>query len=605
MSDKRSAIAGFMPSRTRLYQPLDPSRDSIRLLKVEPGSESDQIRCQLIHVTFASKPQYEALSYTWGPSNDLRTILVDSHRVMVRRNLYWALFNIRDKTEERLIWADAVCINQDDLDERNRQVSLMTFTFSRAQAVLVWLGYEGDDRDERASRDDRHVIMRYAPNWQLPQFFLTRNEEADWQRIYTWLSTRDYWNRVWIVQEIALARKIYCFWEHRAPGLVRAKEEWNVFVEQLEVHAGATARLPLKLSRHRSRRYGNMNQLEHLLANFADAQCAEPRDKVYGLLGLAHGSQEGSVEVDYSKSLFDLYVDLVTFHHLAKALDEPLPPNIDRSMRLVSFSQLVQQLFKGSIEDDIQDGATRHTYESLCASGKLARGLIEGVIIHLGPSYSSTISSFEATRRWKTSLDQYYHSSHDLSLLRELDDAYTTAILEMEEKDLAKICEITSTTFFEGTDANASASDTTWKHCEEISKGDPRSFGHWKGNGMVNHKTTVEKSGRAATGFDGSTLPAPTEPRRFLASNLTMGLAPPEAREGDLICRFWDCDVAAVLRLTPSEDGFQIIGRADVATGWAITEKQPITINKTDAFEVGGGVVMVVLDIPTLQKLTR
>jgi Heterokaryon incompatibility protein (HET) len=410
---------------TSLYQPLDPSVDSIRLLKLEPGSGNDQIRCQFVHVAFASKPKYEALSYTWGRSDYPRTIVIDGHKVTLGENLYWALFNIRDQNEERLVWADAVCINQDDLDERNRQVSLMAFIYSRAQTVLVWLGYEGDDRD--------HITRA----------------SLDWQRIYTWLSTRDYWSRVWIVQEIGLAKHIYCLWEYNVQGLVPVKQEWKVFMEEMEVHASATARLPLKLDEQRSRRHGDTNQLEHLLANFADAQCEEPRDKIYGFLGLAHGYQEGRLEVDYSKSLFDLYVDLMTFHRHAKPLEKPLPPEIDRSMRLVGFSRLVQHLFKGSIEDEIKNRATRHGPEHLRASITKARGLIEGVIIHQGPSYSSIISSFQVTRRWRTSLEKHYHSTRDLSLLRELDEAYTTALIEMEGKDLAKICEITSP-FIEG-----------------------------------------------------------------------------------------------------------------------------------------------------------
>jgi Heterokaryon incompatibility protein (HET) len=571
-------------SITPLYKPLDPSIDCIRLLKVEAGSKKDQMRCQLIRVAFASKPKYEALSYTWGSPDDLVTIMIDGHEVEVRENLYRALFNIREENKDRFVWADAVCINQDDLEERNRQVSLMAFIYSRAQAVLVWLGYEDEDNDRGSNPD----------------------ESLKWQRIYTWLSTRDYWSRVWIVQEIGLARKIYCFWEQHTGGTVSMREEWKEFVREVEVHANATAGLPVKLDVQRSRRHGDMNELEHLLANFADAQCEEPRDKIYGFLGLAHGYQEGRLEVDYSKSLFDLYVDLMTFHHLAKPLDVPLPPQIDRAMRLVGFSRLVQQLFKGGIENDMENGATRYTSQHLRASTKMARGLIEGVIIHLGPSYSSTISSFEATRRWRASLEKHYHSSYHLSLLRELDDAYTTALLEMEEEDLAKICEITSPSI-EGTDTNAFAANSNWTDGDDIHESErsvnPSSFDYWKRNRIVDPEIQADESERTATGVD--TDAVPTEPRRFLASNLTMGLAPPEARQGDLICRFWDCDVAAVLRLDPSKAGFQIIGRADVATGWSITEKQPIAIRKQRLFEAGGGVVMVVLDIPTLQKLTR
>jgi len=125
--------------------PLDPSMDSIRLLTLLPAQDGGAIRCRLTTVTFAQRPKYEALSYRWGSTSQQnnRVILVNGRSLTVGKNLFHALKNLRhEKTSERTLWVDAVCINQSDLNERNDQVAMMSWIYSRAQTVLVWLGIE-------------------------------------------------------------------------------------------------------------------------------------------------------------------------------------------------------------------------------------------------------------------------------------------------------------------------------------------------------------------------------------------------------------------------------------------------------------------------------
>jgi hypothetical protein len=98
-------------------KPLPKNVDSIRLIIlkpcVKPIEEKDDsvVRCELSHVTFAHKPQYEALSYTWGDPNDLKDIIVDGLQMTVRANLYSALLHLRAK-KPRVLWDDAICIDQ-------------------------------------------------------------------------------------------------------------------------------------------------------------------------------------------------------------------------------------------------------------------------------------------------------------------------------------------------------------------------------------------------------------------------------------------------------------------------------------------------------------
>lgn len=163
----------------------------------------------------------------------------------------------------------------------------MAFIYSRAQAVLIWLG---------RLIYPQHVTVSY--NTQLER-----------------LRHVEYWRRVWIVQEIGLARKISFFYEFRNQTVVI---EWQHFMSTLEDMAShenddAEAVLPLKLKKHREGRHGDINKLEQLLETFAYTDCQEPRDKIYGFMGLAHDCQNGPLKVNYSISLLDLYKEVVAF----------------------------------------------------------------------------------------------------------------------------------------------------------------------------------------------------------------------------------------------------------------------------------------------------
>jgi hypothetical protein len=116
------------------YKPLDPSVDCIRLLALYPSDKRSPeiITCRLFHVGVSEKPRYEALSYTWGGSNPTETIMLDGEPFLIQGNLYDALYDLRpDGNRPRMLWADAICIDQRNLEER---------IYTRASTVLIWLG---------------------------------------------------------------------------------------------------------------------------------------------------------------------------------------------------------------------------------------------------------------------------------------------------------------------------------------------------------------------------------------------------------------------------------------------------------------------------------
>lgn len=126
------------------YQALDSS-EHIRLLILDPAQESAELRCSLISVLPSDETRYEALSYVWGDPTETRRIHVSGDELNITTNLHSALQHLRFKDRKRTLWADAICIDQDNLDERGEQVKLMGQIYTQAEQVLVWLGEMTED----------------------------------------------------------------------------------------------------------------------------------------------------------------------------------------------------------------------------------------------------------------------------------------------------------------------------------------------------------------------------------------------------------------------------------------------------------------------------
>jgi hypothetical protein len=126
-------------SRFYQYRPL-PSERFIRLLELYPGHTNDDIDSTLHQTKLEDAPKYEAISYAWGdPANKLN-MLCDGKILLVTPNLKNALHRLKLKDESRILWADAICINQNDVVEKGSQVKLMTRIYGNATRVCIWLG---------------------------------------------------------------------------------------------------------------------------------------------------------------------------------------------------------------------------------------------------------------------------------------------------------------------------------------------------------------------------------------------------------------------------------------------------------------------------------
>lgn len=132
------------------YTPISSSLRTLRLLQLLPADKQDtEIRCRLFEYELQpsgpSSLAYEALSYVWGDQTQTKRIFIEDGYLDITLNLFAALQELRTGVP-RLLWVDAIAVNQKDLGERASQVQLMASIYSYAHRVIAWLGEYTQDK---------------------------------------------------------------------------------------------------------------------------------------------------------------------------------------------------------------------------------------------------------------------------------------------------------------------------------------------------------------------------------------------------------------------------------------------------------------------------
>ena len=153
-----------------------------------------------------SCPKYEALSYRWGADNDSEKIFVDGLSVKISRTLKRALQEWQSSTETKLVWVDALCIDQANDQERNEQVTKMRNIYSQAANVVVWLG-EGTPSSPLAFSLVRDLYGHLNESAYFGDALLDAHRQSHWDALVE-IMEREYWQRIWVVQEINSARSL-------------------------------------------------------------------------------------------------------------------------------------------------------------------------------------------------------------------------------------------------------------------------------------------------------------------------------------------------------------------------------------------------------------
>lgn len=179
------------------------SNGNIRLIRILPGQFSDPIQGELILCSLSDHPSYEALSYTWGDPESTCPIAINGSSLQVTTNLASALRHIRTPDSPRVLWIDAICINQRDFVERSHQVAIMPKIYQRAENVIIWLGSESETSavgmEILAFLSSETADYSNAP-WATNPPELCHAGLQD-------IMSRAWFRRLWVVQEAALSQR--------------------------------------------------------------------------------------------------------------------------------------------------------------------------------------------------------------------------------------------------------------------------------------------------------------------------------------------------------------------------------------------------------------
>ena len=322
--------------------PLPDYSTHIRLVELWeplPGTFTLKFRTERLDTA----PDFRALSYTWGTTFRNDPLL----GLRITDNLFSALLNLAEP-ERKLWWIDALCINQEDTDEKNEQVKLMREIYSKAKEVFVWLG-EPDPvsidllqkiaarvgvqemfNDSAAFEGGSNLLERYG----LPGF-----EDPAWSSLMRF-TARPYFKRVWVVQELIMAGQVditvacgrlrFNWFLIAGPvHWIRTSNLQRVFQSQSldlsQNQALATMDDVISLSWTLDKREG-LRSLEHLLGISSKLESTNPRDKIIGLLGLVSPTDPSlaRMNIDYRLSVKDFFRDvtgtIITSHNSLKLL---------------------------------------------------------------------------------------------------------------------------------------------------------------------------------------------------------------------------------------------------------------------------------------------
>ena len=374
--------------RQTFYQPLDPELQQIRLIRIKPADTyEDPVECEIITSSLKCEPVYTAISYVWGDPDVTESIVIDGNVTQITTNLAAALRQIRTsilpkarsngrRVIPKFIWADALCINQVDLEERNHQVQLMASVYKSASLVVAWLGRSTPELllairwinilGSGLKRNGLHL------DWagHLDALWNLDDPNDVWYSIGV-MFRNPFWSRIWVLQELAFARKLWFLCGH---AICSYEHMENVAAIHRKVRAGTvgtpkflgsdiaswlyvdklcqTNDLKLLDLLHKIRYSAQRTMSLADIAFTLKFQASDPRDKLYALIGLL------SIDIspDYSISPRELYSEFARSSIRLKHLDFVLQYSglgIRTSNNLFNLPSYVPDLFGMSIAHEL------------------------------------------------------------------------------------------------------------------------------------------------------------------------------------------------------------------------------------------------------------
>ncbi|KAK6813611.1 hypothetical protein RU639_010313 [Aspergillus parasiticus] len=341
------------------HYPLDTARKEIRLLTILPALISKaRIKCSLQVASLDAFPRYEAISYVWGDIREKQAILLDGRTIQVPTNVRRILQRLRHRMQRRVIWIDYVCINQDNVAEKNTQIPLMSAIYANATSVIAIIsldnlidnGADAIDWMKRTSammRRDMSVscwwIKRILSQISVGYGKRLSVSLGDVVDFYYDFLAAEYWTRMWTFQEYQLSQgksPICICGDVEFPGpygkdLLRASYWALVRISQMHYEAKEGERRPQLRAHYKdikrhienlhwtiTRSFTTVNyrwvsdkqnlSVLDLLRQTSGRKCQDPKDKIYALYALLPSLQK-AYPPDYNKSLSQIIFETARY----------------------------------------------------------------------------------------------------------------------------------------------------------------------------------------------------------------------------------------------------------------------------------------------------
>ncbi|KAI8961900.1 HET-domain-containing protein [Daldinia sp. FL1419] len=304
----------------------EPECNQFRILTLLPGSGEQPLECILEHGDIGKSPPYEAISYVWGNPHDRVDITCNGKPLAITVGLHTVLHHFRSPFERKSLWADAICINQNDSNERGRQVSRMKDIYSKANRVLIWLGKEKDHSDKgiEVASEIACACRQYTSHGRslrdlsfdderVDQLFGKFRDKSEFSRLsaFARIIERLWFTRVWVVQELALATEAMVFCGNSSISwtdllaAITAQDHLNLWLSDHERNAYVFI-----LERARAEWCAGV-RLSPLtvLFRYRIFDATDPRDKIFGLNALIKSELSGvrALQPNYNVSTTGLY----------------------------------------------------------------------------------------------------------------------------------------------------------------------------------------------------------------------------------------------------------------------------------------------------------
>lgn len=265
----------------------------IRLVSIVPAEPCEPLRCELKTVSLDGDTEYDALSYVWGNSNLESEIYMNGCSRPMPKNLVSGLHFLRSLIPGRRLWVDQVCIDQQNTEEKNRHVCLMSDIYRKAKTAFAYLHPAEDDLQSQESINTLVYFTQHSiagsskPSALVCLAFLSRFFRHQW------------WTRVWTAQEMILAQDlIFIYMKMKIPysmvatilDVLTQKDITDTIEDTLKLEDSVRARindyLRLDCMRQQIVNFGQVNDLVGLLSISQGRKATNLVDKVYGLAGL-------------------------------------------------------------------------------------------------------------------------------------------------------------------------------------------------------------------------------------------------------------------------------------------------------------------------------